>query len=141
MRSNMTAFLSTDDGKTWPHQLLLDPRAMVSYPDGVQAADGTIYILYDWNRHTDAEILLARFREDDVVAGKIVSSDGKLRMLMNKAHSPVMPPTIVPDPKWTAQAAKDAQQDFRSIPYDGITPNRLVCDTTLRELPMARGHS
>ncbi len=37
MRSNMTAFLSSDDGRTWPHQLLLDPRAMVSYPDGFQA--------------------------------------------------------------------------------------------------------
>ena len=31
-----------------------------------------IHILYDWNRHTDAEILLAKFREEDVLAGKIV---------------------------------------------------------------------
>jgi predicted neuraminidase len=134
-RSNMTAFLSTDDGKTWPQQLLLDPRAMVSYPDGIQAPDGTIHIIYDWNRHTDAEILLAKFREEDIVAGKFVSAGAKPRMLINKAYSPVITEAIRPDAKWTAQAAQDAKQDFSSIPYDGITPNKLVCDTTLRELP------
>ena len=46
-----------------------------------------------------------------------------------------LPASIRPDPKWTAQAAEDAKQDSTSIPYDGITPNSLVCDTTLRELP------
>jgi hypothetical protein len=40
-----------------------------------------------------------------------------------------------PNPEWIAQAAEDAKQDFTSIPYDGITPNKLVCDTTLREMP------
>lgn len=36
---------------------------------------------------------------------------------------------------WEKQAAEDAKQDYSSIPYDGISPNKLVCDTTLRELP------
>lgn len=134
-RSSMTAFLSKDDGKTWPHQLLLDDRALVSYPDGVQAPDGMIYILYDWNRHTDAEILLAKFREEDVIAGQFRSPGAKARILVNKAYSPHLPKEIVPEPKWTAQAAEDAKQDFSSIPYDGKSPNKLVCDTTLRELP------
>lgn len=35
---------------------------------------------------------------------------------------------------WQAQAAEDARQDRTSIAYDGVTPNRMVCDTTLREL-------
>ncbi len=134
-RSSMTAFLSLDDGKTWPHQLLLDDRAEVSYPDGLQAPDGTIHILYDWNRHTDAEILLAKFREEDIIAGNIASRGAKLKQLVNKAHSPHLPREIQPDPQWTAQAAEDAKQDFSSIPYDGKTPNKMVCDTTLRELP------
>ncbi len=69
-RSDLTAYLSDDDGKTWKGGLLLDSRAKVSYPDGFQAPDGTIYILYDWNRSTDAEILLAKFREDDILAGR-----------------------------------------------------------------------
>lgn len=134
-RSSLTAFLSLDDGKTWPHQLLLDDRAEVSYPDGFQAPDGTVHILYDWNRHTDAEILLAKFREDDLIAGRFATPGSQPRLLVNKARSPLPPASIRPDPKWTAQAAEDAKQDLTSIPYDGVTPNKLVCDTTLRELP------
>ncbi|EDY18130.1 hypothetical protein CfE428DRAFT_4266 [Chthoniobacter flavus Ellin428] len=134
-RSSLTAFLSTDDGKTWGKGLLLDDRAVVSYPDGVQAPDGTIYLSYDWNRHTDAEILLAKFREEDVVAQRFASAGAKPRMLINKALAPVLPAAIRPDAKWTAQAAEDAKQDFHTLAYDGVTPNKLVCDTTLRQLP------
>jgi len=36
---------------------------------------------------------------------------------------------------WEKQAAEDAKQDRTAIAYDGKTPNKLVCDTTLRELP------
>ena len=55
--------------------------------------------------------------------------------LVNKAYAPKRPKSITPDPKWTAQAEQDAKQDFKSIPYDGVSPNKMVCDTTLRELP------
>jgi len=52
------------------------------------------------------------------------------------ATPPAPPPReIRPDTQWAAQAAADAKQDFKSIPYDGVTPNKMVCDTTLRELP------
>ncbi|MBM3888295.1 MAG: hypothetical protein FJ388_04120, partial [Verrucomicrobia bacterium] len=87
-RSHMSAYLSDDDGKTWKGGLLLDERSSVSYPDGFEAPDGLIHILYDWNRHTDAEILLAKFREEDALAGKLVSKDAKLLMLANKATGP-----------------------------------------------------
>ena len=87
-RSHMSAFLSDDDGQTWRGGLLLDERSSVSYPDGFQAPDGLIHILYDWNRHTDAEILLAKFREEDVLAGALVSQDAKLRLRANKATGP-----------------------------------------------------
>ncbi len=36
---------------------------------------------------------------------------------------------------WSKQALEDAKQDRTSIPYDGVTPNKMVCDTTLRLLP------
>jgi hypothetical protein len=36
---------------------------------------------------------------------------------------------------WVTQAAADARQDRTSIIFDGVTPNKMVCDTTLRELP------
>jgi len=87
-RTHMSAWLSEDEGRTWKGGLLLDERSAVSYPDGFEAPDGLIHILYDWNRHTDAEILLARFREEDVLAGQVVSKDAKLLMLANKATGP-----------------------------------------------------
>ena len=34
-----------------------------------------------------------------------------------------------------AQALEDAKQDRTTIAYDGVSPNKLVCDTTVRELP------
>ena len=36
---------------------------------------------------------------------------------------------------WAAHALADAKHDRTSIPYDGKTPDKMVCDTTLRELP------
>ena len=87
-RTHMSAWLSEDEGQTWKGGLLLDERNAVSYPDGFEAPNGLIHILYDWNRHSDAEILMAKFREEDVLAGKIVSKDAKLLMLANKVSPP-----------------------------------------------------
>jgi predicted neuraminidase len=84
-RSHLTAFLSSDDGRTWGGGLLLDDRAGVSYPDGVQAPDGKVYIIYDYSRHEAKEILMAVFTEEDVSGGKCVSSATRLRVLVNKA--------------------------------------------------------
>ncbi|NCA10352.1 exo-alpha-sialidase [bacterium] len=67
-RSHLTALLSTDDGKTWPGRLLLDERHPVSYPDIAQTPTGDIYVHYDRDRGGAAEILFARFREEDVLA-------------------------------------------------------------------------
>ena len=84
-RSDLTAFLSEDDGGTWSRGLLFDERLGVSYPDGVQAPDGTIHIIYDYARRGAKEILMAVFTEQDVVRGKLVSERGALRVLVNKA--------------------------------------------------------
>jgi hypothetical protein len=83
-RSKLKAFPSEDDGRTWLGGLMLDPRGGVSYPDGVQAPDGTIYISYDRNRSTDGEILLARFTEEDVLEGRLVGPKSRLRMLISR---------------------------------------------------------
>jgi len=64
--------------------LVLDERKGVSYPDGFQAPDGTIYISCDRNRATDGEILLARFTEDDILAKKIVGPNSKLKILISR---------------------------------------------------------
>jgi len=50
-RSHMTAFVSDDDGALWKGRLLLDERES-SYPDGIQAEDGTLLTIYDHQRYT-----------------------------------------------------------------------------------------
>jgi hypothetical protein len=83
----MTAFVSDDEGTTWSDGFLLDERES-SYPDGVQAADGTNYIIYDHQRYTLSRhgkrgvgsVQMAVFREEDVRASKPVSEDVRLRI-------------------------------------------------------------
>ena len=86
-REQLTAFLSDDDGLSWYGGLLLDKRKGVSYPDGVQAADGTIYIIYDYSRTDKKEILMAKFKEEDIIKKQCVSDTASLRMIVNKASS------------------------------------------------------
>ena len=83
-RSQLTAWLSADEGATWQGGLMLDERKGLSYPDGFQAPDGTIYVSYDRNRSTDGEILFARFREDEVLAGRLSHPDSRLRQLISR---------------------------------------------------------
>ena len=78
-REKLMAFVSDDDGRTWEGGLMLDEREKVTYPDGVQAPDGTIYIVYDYNRTPNGEVLMATFTEDDARAGKPVTDKVVLR--------------------------------------------------------------
>lgn len=89
-RNNLTAFISDDDGHTWPHRLLLDPRDQVSYPDGFQSPEGPatsrpIHIIYDRERCGAKEILLATFTEEDIRTGAPNSASCRLRHVVNRA--------------------------------------------------------
>ncbi len=68
-RSHLMAFISRDDGHSWSDGFLLDQRYRISYPDAQQTSDGTIYLIYDFNRREDQLILLISFTEDDVLSG------------------------------------------------------------------------
>ena len=83
-RSHLTAFLSEDDGASWPHTLLLDERESVSYPDGIQSPDGLLYIIYDFDRTGARQILLAVFSEEDIKAGKNTSGTCRMRCVVNE---------------------------------------------------------
>lgn len=83
-RSHLTAYVSTDDGASWSGGLLLDERNTVSYPDGHQTADDRIHIIYDFSRTGARHILMATFREEDILAGKPVSDDVRLRQLISE---------------------------------------------------------
>lgn len=89
-RERLTAFLSDDDGLSWPHRLLLDPRPGVSYPDATQLPDGSLRIIHDHDRQQGGHILVSALREDDILAGRLVSPDAFLCRLA--AHSAPVPP-------------------------------------------------
>jgi predicted neuraminidase len=84
-RSHLTAFLSEDEGQTWSPGLLVDERQGVSYPDGVESAEGTVYLIYDFERTGAKQILMATFTEADVLAGKPVSGKFRTRVVVNQA--------------------------------------------------------
>lgn len=110
-RNNLTAFLSEDDGKTFPYSLMIDERDAVSYPDAVEMEDGSIYIVYDRERGCfkssleevyacAREILTARITEDDIINGKFISEGSytkrvvsKLTRLADGIFDPFMPET------------------------------------------------
>ena len=91
-RSHLYAQLSTNDGQKWNEGLLLDERSGVSYPDGVQDKDGLIWITYDRDRQGAGDILLAKFKEEDVLAGKNVSGAVTLKQTINKLHKSASKP-------------------------------------------------
>lgn len=94
-RNNLTALLSLDDGKTFEYSLLLDERNWISYPDAVVGSDGFIYVVYDRERgyyknsleesYKDArEILIAKFTEEDILKGKLVTNGSSLKNVASR---------------------------------------------------------
>jgi len=105
-RSHLAAFLSEDDGITYPYSLLLDERAGVSYPDAAEGEDGYIYITYDRSRGCfkssleevyacPREILTAKITEQDIIKGELVTEGSFLK---NVASALTVLDSDVPDP-------------------------------------------
>ena len=88
VRHNMTAYLSYDDGKTWPYSFVVDPH-LSAYPDVWQALDGKIYIVYDKGRYTEGGIRLTILTVEDIKAGKIVNEGSYDKISIAKS-----------DPEW-----------------------------------------
>ena len=85
-RTNLMAFLSVDDGKTWEHSLMIDDRTVIAYPDAGIDDQGNIYVIYDRNRSVQQEIRMSVFNESDIIAGEFVSNVAKNRVLISKNH-------------------------------------------------------
>jgi len=90
LRARLCAWLSEDDGATWPWRLSLDTRPGVSYPDGIETDTGLLYVIYDYNRGDvyalgrDREILLAVFTEEDVMTGRVSDPRARSRAVVNR---------------------------------------------------------
>ena len=68
-RTNMSVYLSLDDGKTWTYKMLIDDRNDISYPD-VDFYDDNIYIAYDRERCGAKEILFVKTSIEDLKTNK-----------------------------------------------------------------------
>lgn len=91
-RYKMTAYLSTDDGRTWPYSLRLDNH-LSSYPDFYQDNDGTIYACFDKDRYGEASMRVCVFTEDDVKQGEWNSEKAHQLitvMKVNKEYSDIV---------------------------------------------------
>ena len=79
-RTQLSAFVSDDEGKTWKGGLLLSTRrGDVAYPDVDFDADGTIRVVYDNARAWLMEILMSTFTEAEALAGKVDEATRKAR--------------------------------------------------------------
>jgi hypothetical protein len=83
---------------------MLDERANVSYPDAVEDENGNIYVTYDRERGaflktvdeiyaSAREILYARITEADIMAGRLVSPESKLKQVISKLVAPTLSPS------------------------------------------------
>lgn len=88
-RKQLAAYLSYDDGKTWPYMLMLDDTEIryswqnygVSYPEvaAQQGEHGEIYIAYDAGRYELKEIRMCVITEEDIKAGRPVTEYCRMR--------------------------------------------------------------
>lgn len=96
----LVASLSTDDGETWSHHLLLDDRRSTTYPDVAWDDAGNIYIIYDCQRDNRQEplpedptkssaakeICLAKVTVEDIQNGKLVTPGSYLGKVISKVN-------------------------------------------------------
>jgi len=82
-RNKMTAYLSEDEGKTWPYELLLY-GGNCSYPDATESDDGVIYVIHDADgRKNRMNIAFSSFTEEDIMAGKLVNKNSRLGVIIS----------------------------------------------------------
>ena len=125
-RSLLTAYISEDDGATWIGGLLLDERKGISYPDGQQTPDGLIRVIYDFSRTGSQEILMAAFREEDVLSGNAASPSVALRQRVSKGSMECVVP--VRDNRDGAALDKGA---CGALTIDGVSVRKIAVGATL----------
>ncbi len=76
-RSRLSAYLSEDEGKTWPVRRVIEDstkgptyRPHASYPSAIQTSDGLIQVTYTYTLDSGECIKRVAFNEDWVRAGK-----------------------------------------------------------------------
>ena len=76
-RKKLSAYLSDDECRTWKGGLLLEASGS-EYPCACEDENGVIRVVYDRCRYESADVSMATFTEEDVLAGRPVSPKAKL---------------------------------------------------------------
>lgn len=86
VRTRMTAYLSDDDGKSFPHRMLLCDDGQISYPSAALSEHRDIYIVYDQGRGVIGQhtIFLSKITEEDILAGKLIEEDSFLNSTVSR---------------------------------------------------------
>lgn len=125
-RSHMTAFISSDEGQSWKGGLIIDERNGVSYPDGFQAPDGSIYIIHDRERDKEREVLMAKFTEADVLAKEFVTAGSQGKIMVTKGLGPkegdVLYNGIQLTSEWPPRTQDPKSAEPMKVPYLEQTP-------------------
>ena len=108
-RSHLTAAISVDGGKTWDNSLIIDERTSTTYPDAHIDSQGNIYISYDHGRTEKGEMMLAKIKKADILAGEIVSDGSYLKKIVNNN-------TVYPQDKF-----RNDYKDILSLTVDTVT--------------------
>ena len=99
-RRSLVAYLSEDDGKTWPYAMVIDARVGTTYPDAVESEDGFIYMIHDVQRdnrqckdpenpvrsNAAKEVCLSRFTVADIKNGKPITEGTFLAKVISKLY-------------------------------------------------------
>lgn len=82
-RTDMTIWLSEDDGETWAYSYYVEKHIELTSFGVTEDDDGFIYVSYDRGRLSNLEIRGIKLKEADVKAGKLVS-EGSRRFCIAK---------------------------------------------------------
>ena len=85
-RSLLYAYLSQDNGQTWPYKLALDLRSDISYPCAFEAENSQIYVVWDKGRYKEKEIRVSSITEEDIIAGEIISENSFSKHCVSKTN-------------------------------------------------------
>lgn len=103
-RNNLTALISEDDGATWKSTFMIDEREGSEQPDFVEGDNGFIYISYGRAPQFAGETMLAVVTEEDLLAGKLVNPNSRLRVIAGKAKGIALSPHYE---SWVCETARN----------------------------------
>ena len=106
-----------------PHSRDEPKRTRVSYPDGDQAEDGTIFITYDFERTEAREILMAAFREEDILTARREAPSVRLRQVISRP----------PDGPSSQKMEASTYDPFKFISRPPAPPSSQTADSSAKD--------